>query len=141
MPSISSNQPKLERFLIIFHGLLCSVTKLYGRDLKTDMIPDQTNSRKIISGNFCVTENFSVYCIYKEKYLDEDFVAELMLRNMWQNQQRDNGLDHGLGGRDDDGFRGLDSEDCFRTCGNHDLILTSLILILTRTSCWIETLT
>lgn len=46
-----------------------------------------------------------------EEHLDEDFGKDPMLRNMWQSQQRDNGLDHGFGGRDDDGFRGLDSKD------------------------------
>lgn len=50
-----------------------------------------------------------------EENLDEDFGKDPMLRNMWQSQQRDNGLDHGFDGRDDDGFRGLDSEDGFGT--------------------------
>lgn len=50
-----------------------------------------------------------------EEHLDDDFGKDPMLRNMWQSQQRDNGLDHGFGGRDDDGFRGLDSEDSFGT--------------------------
>ena len=48
-----------------------------------------------------------------EEHLDEDFGKDPMLRNMWQSHQRDNGLDHGFGGRDDDGFRGLDSKDSF----------------------------
>ena len=50
-----------------------------------------------------------------EEHLDDDFGKDPMLRNMWQSQQRDNGLDQGFGGRDDDGFRGLDSEDSFGT--------------------------
>lgn len=50
-----------------------------------------------------------------EENLNEDFGKDPMLRNMWQSQQRDNGLDHGFDGRDDDGFRGLDSEDGFGT--------------------------
>lgn len=50
-----------------------------------------------------------------DEYMDEDLGTDPMLRNMWQNQQRYNGLDHGFGGRDDDGFRGLDSEDGFGT--------------------------
>ena len=48
-----------------------------------------------------------------EEHLDKDFGKDPMLRNMWQSQQRDNGLNHGFDGRDDDGFRGLDSKDSF----------------------------
>ena len=36
-----------------------------------------------------------------------------MLRQQYMNQNRQDELDHGFGGKDDDGFRGLDSADGF----------------------------
>lgn len=47
-----------------------------------------------------------------DNWLDEEDIGDdLMLKNMYRDQNRQNDLDHGFGGKDDDGFRGLDSND------------------------------
>lgn len=49
-----------------------------------------------------------------DNWLDEEDIGnDFMLRQQYINQNRADNLDHGFGGRDDDGFRGLDSEDGF----------------------------
>lgn len=44
---------------------------------------------------------------------EEDLDVDPILRERYYDQMRDENLDRGFGGRDDDGFRGLDSEDGF----------------------------
>ena len=49
-----------------------------------------------------------------DHWLDkEDIGNNFMLRQQYMNQNRQDELDHGFGGKDDDGFRGLDSADGF----------------------------
>lgn len=44
---------------------------------------------------------------------EEDLDIDPILRERYYSQMREENLDRGFGGRDDDGFRGLDSEDGF----------------------------
>ena len=47
-----------------------------------------------------------------DRWLDEeDIENDFMLRQQYMNQNRRGELNRGFGGRDDDGFRGLDSDD------------------------------
>lgn len=49
-----------------------------------------------------------------DHWLDEEDIGNnFMLRQQYMNQNRQDELDHGFGGKDDDGFRGLDSSDGF----------------------------
>lgn len=49
-----------------------------------------------------------------DHWLDEEDIGnDPMLLRRYQDQNRTDNLDHGFGGRDDDGFRGLDSDDIF----------------------------
>ena len=49
-----------------------------------------------------------------DHWLDEEDIGNnFMLRQQYMNQNRQDELDHGFGGKDDDGFRGLDSADGF----------------------------
>lgn len=74
-----------------------------------DEFDDLDRDDEIIDDDFDYDESEDL-----DNWLDEEDIGDdFMLRQQYINQNRADNLDHGFGGRDDDGFRGLDSEDGF----------------------------
>lgn len=74
-----------------------------------DEFDDLDRDDEIIDDDFDYDESEDL-----DNWLDEEDIGDdCMLRQQYINQNRADNLDHGFGGRDDDGFRGLDSEDGF----------------------------
>lgn len=71
-----------------------------------DKFDDLDRDDEILDDDFDYDESEDL-----DNWLDEEDIGDdFMLRQQYINQNRADNLDHGFGGRDDDGFRGLDSE-------------------------------
>lgn len=74
-----------------------------------DEVDDLDRDDEILDDDFDYDESEDL-----DNWLDEEDIGnDFMLRQQYINQNRTDNLDHGFGGRYDDGFRGLDSEDGF----------------------------